>query len=97
MLERCRNSDCADYRYYGGRGITVCDVWRNSYESFLLDVGRRPSDDHSIDRIHNNGNYEPGNIRWATALEQTRNRRPYSQWSQDRALEDLRRCAEEDA
>lgn len=62
------------YKYYGGRGITVCDRWLASYDNFISDMGTRPSLGHSIDRINSNGNYEPSNCRWATKKEQTRNR-----------------------
>jgi hypothetical protein len=79
---RCFNVGCAAYRNYGGRGITMCDRWRDSYSAFLADVGRRPSDAHSIDRIDNDGHYEPGNVRWVTGSEQQQNRRPYSEWMQ---------------
>lgn len=75
MRARCRNPSHAAYRHYGGRGITVCDAWRESFEAFLADMGRRPSPDHSLDRIDNDGNYEPGNVRWATRERQARNRR----------------------
>ena len=75
MLYRCNTPTCAAWDDYGGRGISVCERW-HSFENFLEDMGRRPSPKHSIDRFPNNdGNYEPSNCRWATAKEQTRNRR----------------------
>jgi hypothetical protein len=70
MLRRCR----AGLRNYGDRGVTVCDRWE-LFENFLADMGRRPSPDHSLDRIDNDGNYEPGNCRWSTRKEQMRNTR----------------------
>lgn len=75
MRQRCMNPNAASYRYYGGRGITICERWLWSYENFLADMGPRPSPKHTLDRIENDGNYEPGNCRWATAEEQSANRR----------------------
>jgi hypothetical protein len=75
MLERCTNANHPDYHLYGGRGILVCERWRESFAHFRDDMGERPSSRHSIDREEANGNYEPGNCRWATPTEQGRNKR----------------------
>jgi len=75
MRARCQSPRAAHYQDYGGRGITVCERWDADFAAFYADVGPRPSRNHSIDRINNDGNYEPGNVRWATASEQARNRR----------------------
>ncbi len=75
LKQRCLNPDDAAFRHYGERGIKVCERWRDSFENFYADMGPRPSPKHSIDRINNDGNYEPGNCRWATASEQVKNRR----------------------
>jgi hypothetical protein len=75
MIARCHNANNDAYATYGGRGITVCDRWRESFADFLSDMGPRPSIKYSLDRFPDqNGDYESGNVRWATALEQGRNR-----------------------
>jgi hypothetical protein len=86
MLSRCYNPKNPNYRHYGGRGIRVCKRWRHSFGNFFADVGSRPKGKsarghalYSLDRWpNNNGNYEPGNVRWATATEQIANQRVHT-------------------
>lgn len=92
MKSRCSNGNDSRYQSYGGRGIAICERW-SSFENFYADMGKRPSCNHSLDRIDNDGNYEPRNCRWATRGQQQANRRntltvtaaginlPMSEWS----------------
>lgn len=75
MLRRCYTIKNPKYDSYGGRGIIVCDRWRGSFSNFYSDMGPRPSPEHSIDRIDNDGNYDPSNCKWSTQKEQMNNRR----------------------
>ena len=75
LKARCNNKNDKDYKYYGGRGIKVCDGWINSFETFYKDIGKKPIGKYSIDRINVNGNYCKENCRWATIDEQNSNKR----------------------
>jgi hypothetical protein len=74
MKRRCTDEGGVDFVNYGGRGITVCEAW-NTFESFIKDVGLRPSELHTLGRTDNDGNYEPSNVKWETRKEQNRNKR----------------------
>ena len=75
IKSRCNNSNDSRFKYYGARGIKVCDRWSESFENFMTDMGLRPTNRHTIDRKNVNGNYEPSNCEWATYTVQGRNRR----------------------
>lgn len=75
MIARCTNPKATAYEHYGGRGISVCERWMDSFENFLSDMGLKPSSKHSLERLDNSKGYEPGNCIWATPKEQSRNTR----------------------
>lgn len=75
MKSRCSNANHPSFKHYGGRGITVSKQWKQSFAAFLSDVGRRPTTNHTLERINNNGDYESNNVRWATQIEQCQNTR----------------------
>lgn len=74
MIQRCTNPKNPKYSYYGGKGVTICESWRNSYEAFLADMGRRPTKKHTLDRKDGSLGYCPSNCVWSTREEQSRNR-----------------------
>jgi hypothetical protein len=75
IRSRCYNDKNPGYKNYGGRGVIICEKWKYDFDSFLLDMGLAPTKQHSIERINNDGNYEPANCKWATPAEQSRNKR----------------------
>lgn len=95
MKARCRNPKDPAYARYGGRGINICDEWFNSFDAFFRDVGTKPTPAHSIDRHPNkNGNYEKGNVRWATPIQQNRNMRTTRMLTHDGVTMSLSEWAE---
>ena len=95
MVQRCTNPKAQQYHDYGGRGITLCREWRESFEAFLRDVGPRPSSLHTLDRPNNDDGYHPGNIRWATRREQQLNRRVNNRIEHEGRVQTLTEWAEE--
>lgn len=85
MRQRCKNPKNKGYMNYGGRGIKICARW-NKYENFLKDIGDRPTPKHTLDRMNNNGNYEPSNCKWSTRKHQTINRR-YTKLTEEHVIE----------
>jgi len=81
MRRRCYMSQNRNFKYYGARGINVCDRWLEDFWAFVSDMGDKPTPKHTLDRINNDGNYEPSNCRWATQSEQLKNRRKFSRSS----------------
>ena len=75
MRHRCLNSKHQQFKDYGGRGIKICDQWLNDFQQFMADVGVKPSSDLTLDRLNNNGHYEPGNVAWRSRSDQQLNRR----------------------
>jgi hypothetical protein len=93
MIERCTNIKHKSYKDYGGRGIKVCDRWLKCFENFYEDMGNKPSKKHSIDRYPNNdGNYEPGNVRWATCKQQSDNKRNSLYFEYDNEILHIDEC-----
>lgn len=78
MIRRCYDTRRPAYKDYGGRGIKVCDRWLNSLDNYASDIGERPTPKHTLDRIDNDGDYEPSNVRWVTRAQQNKNRRTYT-------------------
>ena len=74
MKQRCKDKNAVSWHRYGGRGIKVCDRWLNDFPAFLADVGRRPGNGYELDRINNDGDYEPSNVRWVTRKKGSTNR-----------------------
>jgi hypothetical protein len=95
MMYRCYDKKNSMFKHYGGRGISVCNQWFD-FDVFVKDMGHRPSKKHSIDRINNNGNYEPSNCRWATEIEQKNNMRTnrrFTLWGKTKTMAEWARVA----
>ena len=75
MKQRCSDQNCSSWKYYGGRGIKVCQEWVDDFPAFLAHIGKKPSPKHVLDRIDNDGDYRPGNVRWTDKFVSARNRR----------------------
>lgn len=88
MVRRCTVKKAKEYDVYGGRGITVCDRWIDSFETFAYDMGELPSPQHQLDRINNDGDYEPTNCRWVTPSKNAANRPPNHGSARYRGVED---------
>jgi len=95
IITRCYNPSYKKYHCYGGRGITVCERWRNSFDAFASDMGPKPTPKHTIERKNNNGNYEPENCCWATMKEQANNRRNTHHWNVNGVCKSIANWAKE--
>lgn len=95
MIARCYDPTRNKYDYYGGRGITVCQRWRDSFDAFVSDMGPKPTPKHTVERKDNDGNYEPGNCCWATMKEQNNNRRNTHRWIVNGVRKSIAEWAEE--
>ena len=94
IIQRCLNKKDTGYKNYGGRGITMCERWRNSFVAFYHDMGRRPFLKAEVDRIDNNGNYEPGNCHWVTHKANCNNTRR-NRRHENKILHEVRKCEAE--
>lgn len=93
MMSRCYNSNTANFKYYGAKGVKVCKRW-HEYKNFLLDMGVRPSKLHSLDRVNNNADYKPSNCKWSTRSEQQKNKSSTRIFTDGEFVGTLAECAE---